>query len=367
MRILAFGTYRLWEQPRVQVLFEGLREHGHELVECNVPLAVDTAARVETARRPLRAPLVGVRVTDAWRRLWRKAKDAPDPDVVLVPYMGHFDVHLARRRFRTKPILLDHYLFFRDTAIDRGATSKAELAVLDRIDKSAVRAADLVFVDSEGHRELLPEPQRSESFVVYIGTPKEWFHEPEPRAEAPLRVVFFGIFTPLQGAPVIGEAIRLLDPDPAVVRFTMAGQGQDLEETRRSAGGSPAVEWIDWVERDELPALVFEHDVCLGIFSAGAKGMRVIPNKVFQGAAAGCAIVTSNSRSQEEAMGEAAVFVPPEDPEALADALRRLVADRERVWALRRAAYRRAVTAFAPAAVVEPLHERLQAGVRKRR
>ena len=367
MRILAFGTYRLWEQPRVQVLFEGLREHGHELVECNVPLAVDTADRVETARKPWRAPLVGVRVADAWRKLWRKAKALPDPDVVLVPYMGHFDVHLARRRFGKKPIVLDHYLFFRDTAIDRGATSKAELAVLGRIDRSAVRAADLVLVDSEGHRELLPEPQRSEAFVVYIGTPKEWFHEPEPRAEGPLRVVFFGIYTPLQGAPVIGEAIRLLDPDPAQVRFTMAGRGQDFEETRRLARDSPAVEWIDWVERDELPALVFGHDVCLGIFSAGPKGMRVIPNKVFQGAAAGCAIVTSNSRSQQDAMGDAAVFVPPEDPEALAAALRMLIEDRDHVWALRQGAYRRAVEAFAPAAVVAPLHERLQAGVRKRR
>ena len=74
MRIVAFGTYRLWEQPRVQVLFEGLREHGHELVEVNVPLQVDTAERVKAARQPLRAPLVAARVARAWRELWRQAK-----------------------------------------------------------------------------------------------------------------------------------------------------------------------------------------------------------------------------------------------------------------------------------------------------
>jgi len=95
--------------------------------------------------------------------------------------------------------------------------------------------------------------------------------------------------------------------------------------------------------------------------------MRVIPNKVFQGAAAGCAIVTSDSPSQREALGQAGRFVNPGDAQALADALRWLVADRERVWALRRAAYDRAVEAFAPAAVVEPLHERLQHMVRVRR
>jgi len=66
VRIVAFGTYRLWEQPRVQVLFEGLREHGHELVECNVPLAVDTVDRVKAAGQPLRAPLVAARVARVW-------------------------------------------------------------------------------------------------------------------------------------------------------------------------------------------------------------------------------------------------------------------------------------------------------------
>ena len=43
----------------------------------------------------------------------------------------------------------------------------------------------------------------------------------------------------------------------------------------------------------DLPALVAGHDVCLGIFGTGDKALRVVPNKVFQGAAAGCAIVTS--------------------------------------------------------------------------
>jgi len=94
---------------------------------------------------------------------------------------------------------------------------------------------------------------------------------------------------------------------------------------------------------------------------------QAVANDLFQGAAAGCAILTSDSASQREALGDAARFVEAGDPQALADALRWLVADRQRVWALRQAAYRRALEAFAPAPVVQPLHERLQAGVRKRR
>ena len=237
------------------------------------------------------------------------------------------------------------------------------LGVLDRIDRSAVRAADMVVVDTEGHRRLLPEPERAGAVVVQVGAPSEWFHEPEPRDGRPPRAIFFGIFTPLQGAPVIGEALRLLGSDPAPIRVTMVGRGQEFELTRELAGSSPAVEWRDWVDYDRLPGLVADHDICLGIFGANPKGLRVTPNKVFQGAAAGCAIVTSDSEPQRASLGEAAVFVPPGDARALAAALRELATDPARVWALRQAAYRRAVEAFTPAAVVLPLDQCLAAGI----
>jgi len=363
LRIVVFGSYRLWEQPRVQVLIDGLREHGHEIVECNVPLPFDTASRVRTARQPWRAPVLALRVGQVWPKLWRKAQKLPKPDAVLVPYLAHFDVHLARRLWPRTPIVLDHFLFIADTARDRGTRSRPLLGAFDRLDRAAVRAADLVIVDTEGHRQLLPEPQRADAVVVPVGAPKEWFHQPEPRGEGPRRVIFFGIFTPLQGAPVIGEALRMLGPDPAAARFTMVGRGQDYEQTRRLAGSSPAVEWLDWVEYEKLPALVADHDICLGIFSANAKGMRVVPNKVYQGAAAGCAIVSSDSEAQRAALGNAAVFVAPSDPAALAGALRELVADPAHVWSLRQAAYNRAVEAFTPAAVVRPLDERLAEGI----
>jgi glycosyltransferase involved in cell wall biosynthesis len=359
MRIIVFGSYRLWEQPRVRVLLEGLSERGHEIVECNVPLPFDTAKRVRAAQQPWRAPLLALRVGQVWPALWRKARRLPKPDAVLVPYLGHFDVHLARRLWPHTPIVLDHFLFLEDTAIDRGTRSRTVLGALGWADRSAVRASDLVIVDTEGHRRLLPEPQQSRAIVVPVGAPHEWFHEPGRRGSGPVRVIFFGIFTPLQGAPTIGDALRLIDPDPAEVRVTMVGRGQDYEATRRLAGSSSAVEWVDWVDYDELPALVAEQDICLGIFSASPKGLRVVPNKVYQGAAAGCAIVTSESVWQRAALGEAAVFVAAGDAKALADALRELVSDPARVMSLRQAAYRRALEVFTPSAVVQPLDERL--------
>jgi glycosyltransferase involved in cell wall biosynthesis len=238
--------------------------------------------------------------------------------------------------------------------------------VLDRLDKAAVAAADLVIVDTEGHRRLLPEQVRAEALVVEVGAPLEWFREPAPHDARPMRAIFFGSFTPLQGAPVIGEALRRLDPDPSTLVFTMVGRGQDYEATRRLVGATRAVEWLDWVEHDRLPRLVADHDICLGIFGTGPKGLRVTPNKVFQGAAAGCAIVTSDTESQRAALGDAALFVPPGDARALAEVLRHLAADRARIQALRQAAHERALEAFTPTAAVRPLDERLATRIRTR-
>lgn len=139
----------------------------------------------------------------------------------------------------------------------------------------------------------------------------------------------------------------------------MIGGGQDEAETRAAAAGNTSVRWLDWVPSTELPAVVAEHDVCLGIFGTGQKALRVVPNKVFQGAAAGCAIVTSDTAPQRRMLGDAAVLVPPGDAGALTDALANLAQDRTALAARRRAARELADERFTPAQVVAPLIERL--------
>ena len=141
----------------------------------------------------------------------------------------------------------------------------------------------------------------------------------------------------------------------------MVGGGQDAPAARAAAAANPAVRWLDWVPAADLPALVAGHDVCLGIFGTGDKALRVVPNKVFQGAAAGCAIVTSDTAPQRRALGDAAVLVPPGDPEALAEALRRLADDRAELARLRGQARGLARGQFAPERIVAPLAGRLPA------
>lgn len=139
----------------------------------------------------------------------------------------------------------------------------------------------------------------------------------------------------------------------------MIGDGQDKATTMAVADGNDAVRWLDWVPAAELAALVASHDVCLGIFGAGEKALRVVPNKVFQGAAAGCAIVTSDTAPQRRALGGAAVLVPPGDPDALAAVLLRLAGDRGEVANLGQQARQLAGEQFRPEQIVLPLIKQL--------
>lgn len=388
MRLLFFGTYDAAAHPRVRVLRDGLAERGGTVREVNAPLGLSTADRVGILNNPLLLPALAWRIARCWVALWRRSarfrRPGQRPDAVVVGYLGHFDVLLARRLFPDVPVVLDHLIGASDTATDRGVAGGVRQRLLRALDAAALGAADVVVVDTEEHRAALPQHVRPRAVVVAVGAPGEWFTAATtPRVtpstvtfgsqfppdqlpnvtvdhgvDHPLRVVFFGLFTPLQGAPVIGRALAALAGEP--VEVTMIGRGQDLAEARRLAAGNSRVRWVDWVAPAGLPALVAGHDVCLGIFGSGPKAARVVPNKVFQGAAAGCALVTADTAPQRRLLGDAAAFVPPGDADALASLLRALAHDPARVEQLRKAARTLAEQEFTAASVVTPLQERLR-------
>jgi SAM-dependent methyltransferase len=223
-------------------------------------------------------------------------------------------------------------------------------------------------VDTEEHAgEVQPElSDRIE--VVAVGAEEQWFlagaHAvDEPAPGEPVKVVFFGLYTPLQGALVIGEALaglaaRGIGADR--VQVTMIGTGQDLPAARRAAGPDAPVTWIDWVAPADLPAVVAAHHVSLGIFGTTAKAAHVVPNKVYQSAAAGCAVITSDTDPQRRTLDGNAELVPAGDAGALTSALIALVTDPELLAARRRQARKLADDSFAGGAVVEGLAAKLR-------
>lgn len=305
-------------------------------------------------------PRLAGRILSTWGRLLGKAMKTPRPDVVIVGYLGHFDVLLARLRFPRALIALDYLISGASTAADRGVGSTAIRRMLGALDRLALAAADLIIVDTPAQRDRLPATAVPRAVVVPVGATGSWFRQPPPGASARLSVVFYGLFTPLQGTVTIGQALASLANDP--IDVTMIGTGQDYEACRLAAEANTNVKWIDWAPGDDLPEIVRNHEVCLGIFGTSSKAQRVVPTKAFQGAAAGCVVVTSDTPVQRETLGDAARFVQPGHPEDLARALRGL-AEGEDVAPSRQQAYGWADQRFRPATVVESLVERLSTEV----
>ena len=174
-RLLVFGSYDATLHPRVAVLRDGLGARGWRVEELNEPLGAATSDKVAAAGSPAAALRLAGRQARSWAGLVRGSRGGPDPDVVLVGYMGHADVHLARLRYRRSVIALDHLVGLADTVRDRDLGAGAKLRVLDVVDRSALRAADVVVVDTAQQAEMLPADARERAVVVPVGAGREWF------------------------------------------------------------------------------------------------------------------------------------------------------------------------------------------------
>jgi glycosyltransferase involved in cell wall biosynthesis len=364
-RVVAFGTFRTDLHPRVAVLLDGLREHGVDVEVVNVPLPLDTARRVALLHRPWQLPRLAPALLSCWVRLWVRGLRAArrPPDAVLVGYLGHVDVHLARLVFgRTPTLVLDHLVFAEDTARDRRATGRARLALLRALDRAALRRADVVVCDTEEHAARVRATGAGHVLTVPVGASAVWWDLDPPGRSDVLRVLFFGLFTPLQGTVTIAEAVAAV-PAEVPLAVTLVGHGQDHDRVAGLVRDDPRVRLVPWLTEADLRREVARHDVVLGIFGAGDKARRVVPTKVYQGLAAGRVVVTSDTAPQRRALGDAAVLVPPGDAAALARALVRLAAEPESRRQLRTRARRRAA-GFRPGPVTRGLAARLQAPVR---
>lgn len=357
--VLFFGTFDRRRHPRIEVVMEGLAAHGWQVDVLNVPWETTTAERVEALRRPWTGWSAVSQLARCWTTLWRRGRELDAPDVVVVGYLGHMDVHLAAALFPDACIVLDDLAPPVGTAVDRDLASSGRLSVLGIAEAASSRNADLVLVDTQEHLD-----ERTDRLVVPVGATTSWFDAiRRPRPPGPMRVIFFGLFTPLQGTTVIADAIGAVDPD---VEYTLVGSGQDLAIVHQRVTAMDNVRYLPWVDASELPHLVAAHDVCLGIFGTSAKAHRVVPNKVFQGMAAGCAVVTSDTPPQRRLLSDAAALVRPGDAGALADVLNAFAAAPDDLVASGARARDHAEQHFRPSTVTRELDLRLRREVARR-
>jgi glycosyltransferase involved in cell wall biosynthesis len=321
MRVLYFGTYDR-AYPRNAQVISALRATGVEVIEQHRSVW----ERRHNWKVGLRQML---RVAEAERSLRHTGDVGRDADALIVGYPGHFDLPAAKRVARGRPVIFNPLVSLHDTVVsDRGRFRQGSAAagIVHLVDRRAFRRADVVVADTDAHARFFLEEfglsaHRVE--VCFVGAEDRLFH-PGWQPERPFHALFVGKLIPLHGLETILAAAALA-PE---ITFRVIGSGQleSLLPTRPTN-----VDWIPWVEYNDLPAEIQAAGCALGIFGSGPKASRVIPNKAFQALACGTPLITADTPAARELLadGRDALLVPPGDPIALAQAIRLLAGDDE--------------------------------------
>jgi glycosyltransferase involved in cell wall biosynthesis len=338
LRICMFGTYESGFD-RNQTLLQGLREEGAIVDECHVPVWETMRYKTDSLRGPLQYAIVLGRLILAYAKLCVRYLAAPSHDLVLVGYLGQFDVFPARLLswLRRKPLVFDAFISLYDTAVeDRGVFAKRSIParVLRWVDRWSCKLSDLVLLDTNQHIDYFCDEfglDESKFQRVLVGADTAYMApEPATRPSDRFVVLHYGKFAPLHGMQFILDAADRLRDRREIV-FKIVGGGQTFAESKAYAEqlGIDNIELIPWLEPDELRRAIRESHVCLGIFGETPKASRVVPNKVYQCLAAGAAVVTGRSPASEELLvdHEHALLCEMANGEAIAEAIEELQAD----------------------------------------
>ena len=343
-RICFFGTYER-DYLRNRTLIEGLRCAGWHVRECHVPLWEKERNKTGRYLGPFSLIIRVAELKLAYARLLLKYLFTVGRyDVMVVGYIGHLDLPLAwlLTRLPRRPLVFSPLISLYDTLVD-DRRSFADGSLMSRflrwMDLWTCGRSDLVLLDTDAHIEYFVDnfnlPRKRFARILVGAIEPEAVKETDSRGlleEEKFNVLFVGKFTPLHGLPYMLEAAQRLKEVPEIV-FHFVGSGQLTEEMRETARrmNLTNVRFTDWIPYELVPSYLNRADVCLGIVGTTAKAARVVPGKVYEALSMGQAVITADSPAIRELFtdGENALLCRRGDPEALADAIRRLHGDRE--------------------------------------
>lgn len=352
LRVCYFGTYRDG-YGRNEIMRSGLRAQGVTVYECHATLWRGIEDRVEQASGGWRRPAFWGRVVNAYRQLWRQHRQIPEYDVMVLGYPGVFDAFLGRflSRRRGVPLVIDHYMSLYLIAEERGLVARSPFSgrLIRLLERTGLRLVDRIITDTPAYLDYhtqLHGLSRERFALVPAGADDRLFY-PRPEIKPPsqgFQVVYLGTFIPNHDVPLMVRAAALLREQPDIC-FHFYGEGPDLplcEQIAREAE-LQNVQFHGWVKREEAPCVLAVAHLCLGAFGQTPQSLMTVQNKIWEAAAMARPLVSGDSPTIREAFrpGESIYLVPRNDPQALADAIVELAADRELCGRLGEGAYRR--------------------------
>lgn len=340
LRVVYFGTYRA-EYARNQILIEGLRRAGIEVVECHIALWHGVEDRVQAASGGWMNLSFLWRLVSTYVQLLMNYRQIGKYDILVVGYPGHVDVFPAwlLARLRSKPLVWDVLNSLYLITTERGIQQRSRFTVelIRRMERLACRLPDMLLLDTHQFIEWFGENHHIDTSrfrIVQIGADDRYFypiepHQPEPGELADFRVIYYGSYIPNHGVETILQAARLLAQE--AVTFEMVGTGPDLPKARALAQefNLDHVIFIDWLDRSDLAAHIARSDLVLGVFGATQQNLLTNNNKIYEGFAMHKPVVSARTPALPEVLehGVHLYLSRRGDPQSLADSILVLRAD----------------------------------------
>src|SRR5258708_1372753 len=291
MRILYFGDFDP-EYSRNRTIIKGLREHGLEVMLCNV--------RAEGFQK--------------YYSLWQEHQKLKNAyDALIVGYTDSRWMTLLARMISRRVVIWDGFFSIYDSWVfDRKLVAPGSLKArwYWLLDWMNCRLADLILTDTQAYGDYFAETFhifREKLLRVFVGTDLDLF-QPAKTADAAQQdsflVHFHGNFIPLQGVQFIVEAADILRDKQ--IAFQIIGSGQTFPEIMKKAEALQLknISFIPRVPLHELPLYMRRAHICLGIFGDTQKAQRVIPNKAYEAIASAKALISADTPAMRELFTE---------------------------------------------------------------
>lgn len=218
-----------------------------------------------------------------------------------------------------------HDLFFLDSGNQTSAEIRRDYA---RLAASHAARADVVVVNSEYTRALVIDRlrvERDRTVLCYPGAP-DW--KPLPRPANPGPILFIGSIEPRKNLGALLQAYTMLADQRAAPDLVVAGRlppsgspdAGVIAQTRPEVAAR--VRYLGYISDEERQRLYRE------------ASMLVIPSldegfglPALEAMTLGLPVVASRRGALPEVLGEAAIFVEPDDPSGIAAAMEQILGD----------------------------------------
>lgn len=220
-----------------------------------------------------------------------------------------------------------------DLKIGRGMwKSKLLIGTGRMIELVSVRSADLLVALDSSLKPYLRGLGAGKITVVSYGANSEMFSKGdakrvrEKHGLTGMKVVTYaGGMEPHHGAQYLAVAAPIIAGNFADAKVMFVGDGPLRPDLERAAGKAGI--FVGQVPYSAVPDYLAASDVLVIPAAPRSRYVSVITTKVFDYLSSGRAIVATDVGGIRDAVGEACLIVPPEDPRGLAEAVTVLLSD----------------------------------------